>query len=285
MSLAACFRLAKVPLCFLVSCSTLFGYLLANPIFSLQGIAVAGGIFFLAMGAATFNSVQEMSLDAQMLRTRERPLPQGRVRPFQAVAQATTLLALGGVSLSVSSYSTVPLLTAIGAIVLYNFVYTPLKKKSVLSIIPGAVSGAMPPYIGWLAAGGDAVSFGAGLLIALFVLWQVPHCWLVLLNHKQDYEEGPLPHLLETFDETALKRFFGTWIGALAIVMLMFRLIALSMGTIACILAVVNTLILALVFMYQLLVKQRCNYKLLFATLNIGLLLHMVFFAAGIVLA
>lgn len=285
MSLAACFRLAKVPLCFLVGCTTLFGYFLATPVFSIQSLIAGGGVFFLAMGAATLNSVQEKSLDAQMERTKRRPLPQGTVSPFWAFVQAIFLLFTGLAFLStVSTGSLVPFWVALGAVLLYNFVYTPLKRKSILAIIPGAISGAMPPYIGWLAGGGGVAGFGAGLLIALLILWQVPHYWLVLLNHKEDYQGGCLPHLLEYFQEAAIKRFFCTWIGALAIVMLMFKLITLNIGTIAFALAIANSLMLSLVFLLQLVVKQKSNYKLLFIVLNTSLLVHMVVFSGGLVL-
>lgn len=284
MSQAVCFKLAKVPLCLLVGCTTLFGYFLASPVVSLQGFIAGGGVFFLAMGAATLNSVQEKSLDAHMERTRNRPMPQGKVSPFLAIVQAFVLFGMGLIAIVASSGSQAPFWVALGSVLLYNFVYTPLKRTSVLAIIPGALSGAMPPYIGWLAGYGDVAGFGAGLLIALLILWQVPHYWLVLLNHKKDYQGGRLPHLLEYFHEATIKGFFCTWIGALAIVMLMFKLIALSIGPLAFTLAIINSLTLLLVFFIQLVVKQKSNYKLLFITLNTCLLVHMLVFAGSFIL-
>ena len=90
-----------------------------------------------------------------------------------------------------------PVLVAIFAVILYNGVYTPLKKKSVLAIIPGAFCGALPPYIGWLSGGGGVISYTAVLLIVLFVLWQIPHYLLVLLTFKDDYEKSSLPNFLK----------------------------------------------------------------------------------------
>jgi len=275
------FQLAKVPLCLLIGCSALFGNLLANPLISLETFLVGTGVFILSTGAATLNSIQEYRHDGEMERTKIRPLPQGLVTLGKASIQAVILLSIGLAILSTVSGSFAPLVVAAGAVVLYNGFYTPLKRKSVLAIVPGAVSGAMPPYIGWLAGGGDAVGFGAGLLVALFVLWQIPHFWLVLLVHKEDYLSSCLPHLLESFEEKTLKRFFGTWIGGLAIVMLMFTVLPYNFGNSVRSAAIANSLVLTLIFLYELAGRKKSNYKLLFLSLNGVLFLHMVIFSAG----
>jgi protoheme IX farnesyltransferase len=277
----ACLQLAKVPLCLLIGCSTFFGNVLADPLFSFQTLLAGTGVFFLAMGAATLNSIQEHRLDGEMERTKNRPLPQGLITLIQATIQAVLLFSIGMAILATSFNSLVPFLVSLTAVVLYNGIYTPLKRKTVMAIIPGALSGALPPYIGWLAGGGAALAFGGVLLIALLVLWQVPHFWLVLLNHKDDYLKSRFPHLLEDFKEEALKRFFCTWIGGLVIVMLMFTLLPYNFGFLVWTAALVNSLILLTVFLLELGLKQRSNYKVLFRSLNGVLFFHMVIFSSG----
>ncbi|MCP4341745.1 MAG: UbiA family prenyltransferase [Desulfobulbaceae bacterium] len=273
--------LAKVPLCLLIGCSTVFGYVLADPIIAMGTLLTGLGLFVLATGAATLNSLQEYRLDGELERTKNRPLPKGLIAPRQAGTQALVLLIFGLLILFAATKTIVPVLAAIFAVLLYNGVYTPLKKRTILAIIPGAVCGALPPYIGWLGGGGGAVNYTAVLLIALFVLWQIPHFWLVLLNFKEDYGKSNLPNLLKLFQEDSLKRFFVTWVGALVLVMLMFLSLPSPLGSSFRIAIVVNGCCLLIVFAYVLAIQKTSNYRFLFIVLNVALLLHMIFLAAG----
>jgi protoheme IX farnesyltransferase len=277
--------LAKVPLCLLIGCSAFFGYILADPILARGTLYTSLGIFILATGAATLNSLQEYRLDGEFERTRNRPLPKGLLPPRQAGTQALVLLFIGLLILFAGTKTILPVLAAVLAVILYNGVYTPLKKKTVLAILPGAICGALPPYIGWLGGGGGAISYTAALLIVLFVLWQVPHFWLVLLNFKKDYLRSRLPNLLKQFRENSLKRFLVTWIGALVLVMLMFLTLPFSLGWSFRIVIIVNGCLLFVVFTYGLVIGKTCNYRILFIVLNFALFLHMLALSAGRVLA
>jgi protoheme IX farnesyltransferase len=254
--------LAKVPLCLLIGCSTVFGFILAT-------------------GAATLNSFQEFRLDGELERTKSRPLPKGVLTPRQAGIQAVVLLLVGLFVLFAATKTLLPVFTAIFAVVLYNGMYTPLKKRTVLAILPGAFCGALPPYIGWLSGEGEVVSYTAILLISLFTLWQIPHFWLILLNFKEDYEKSNLPSLLKQFSEDSLKRFFVTWIGALVLVMLMFLSLPFPLGSFFSITIILNALVLLVVFSYGLAFQKVCNYRILFIVLNFALFLHMVVIVVG----
>lgn len=239
------------------------------------------GIFILATGAATLNSLQEYRLDGELMRTRSRPLPKGLVEPRQAGTQAMVLLSTGLLILFVATETALPVLTAIFAVFLYNGVYTPLKKKTVLAIIPGAMSGALPPYIGYLSGGGEPFCYPATLLIVLFILWQVPHFWLVLLNFKDDYSQSSLPHLLQRFPEDSVKRFFVSWIGALVLVMFMFLGLPYDLGWSFRGIIVLNGILLLVAFLYGMALRKACNYRFLFITLNVALFIHMMALSAG----
>ena len=273
--------LTKAPLCLLIGCSTIFGNILANPLIDLDTFSVGMAIFILATGAATLNSLQEYRLDGALLRTRSRPLPKGLIEPRQAGLQAMVLLSAGLLMLFATTNLALPLLTAISAVLLYNGVYTPLKKKTILAIIPGAMSGALPPYIGWLSGGGGPFSYPATLLIVLFILWQVPHFWLILLHFKDDYSKGSLPHLLQHFSENSVKRFFVTWIGALVVVMLMFLGLPFELGLFFWAIIVFNGCLLLAAFIFGMALRKTCNYQALFITLNVTLFIHMFALAAG----
>lgn len=195
--------------------------------------------------------------------------------------QALVLLFIGLGILFTACRILLPTLVAVCAVFLYNGVYTPLKKKTVLAIIPGTICGALPPYIGWLGGGGKAVGFTAALLIVLFVLWQVPHFWLVLLTFREDYARSELPNFLKQFREDSLKRFFATWIGALATVMLMFLILPFPLGWSFRVIIIANACLLPGAFFYGLAIRKTSNYRRLFIVLNLALFLHMATLAAG----
>jgi len=138
--------------------------------------------------ASTFNMYLERDLDAQMLRTRDRPLPSGRMDPRFAFWLGTTL---GVVSLPILALGVNLLTAALGlvALVIYIGLYTPLKRATTLSMPVGAVAGAMPSLMGWTAATGSIDLQGAALF-ALVLLWQYPHTYAIALAHFGDYEHG-----------------------------------------------------------------------------------------------
>jgi heme o synthase len=269
-------ELAKVPLCLLIGCSTIFGYILANAAVGGRTFFLGAGIFVIATGAATLNSLQERGLDSQLDRTKNRPLPRGLLTLGQAWCQALVLLCIGFSILIASSENFLPVLIALFSFFLYNAVYTPLKKKTILAIIPGAICGALPPYIGWIGGGGEVDGYTGMLLIVLFILWQVPHYWLVLLTFKEDYEKSDIPNFLRQYKEESLKRFFVSWIGALASIMLMFLLLPFHLWHLSQILILLNIGLLLSVFFYGLVIQRECNYRILFIFLNLALLFHMV---------
>lgn len=273
--------LAKVPLCLLIGYSTLFGYFLAESTVSLQAVLTGTGIFFIAAGAATLNSVQDHYIDTIFSRTRNRPLPRGTVgRPY-AVIQALLLFASGGIALFFASGSVLPLAVAVIAVLLYNAVYTPLKQKTVLAIVPGAICGALPPYIGWLAGGGGRAYFEAFLLVAVMLLWQIPHFWLIILQNKEDYKTGIIPSLFSHFQEKTIKRLFITWIGGLITVMLLFTVLPSMHMAVARVLIFLNSCSLLLLFIFGFKIDRPVNYRMFFSALNGTLFLHMTIVIAG----
>lgn len=278
---SAGWQLAKVPLCLLIGCSALFGYILADNVLSMRTLQVSAGVVLLAMGAATLNSLQEAVVDGTMARTAGRPLPQGKLPRRQALLQAWFFILGGLLPLAALAQTFLPLFLGVMALLLYNWVYTPLKQKNVLAIVPGAMCGALPPLIGWTAADGDLLSYGAMLLAVLLVLWQVPHFLLILLRHQRDYLQARQPSFLKLFSERGMRRLSCVWISALALVMLIFTVVPVQLTVfVRCMLAV-NAIALIVIAIWQLLLTRSADYKLLFVNLNISLLTHMLIFTIG----
>lgn len=267
--------IAKVPLCSLVAFSALFGNIYAHQLFSSQSIAVFVFVLILACGGASFNSYQERFSDKLMRRTLHRPMVQGKISEFHAIVQGGTLIfaGLGGL-LYFTNFNA--FLAGVLGIALYNLFYTRMKPWSTTAIIPGAICGAIPPYIGWLASADDVFSFRAMLPVLLLLFWQIPHFFLVLLNHREDYIDSIAPNMLKKLNEESLQRIFLPWITALVVTMLSFSVVPMSLGPYARAMIVANAAALMIFFYHQILIRPIPNYRLLFRVLNASLFFLML---------
>jgi protoheme IX farnesyltransferase len=156
-------------------------------------LAVALGVALVASGASALNMVLERDTDARMRRTRDRPLPASRLQTSEALSFGVLLTAAGLAGLFWLSGPTAAAV-AFATWASYVFVYTPLKRRTSLSTLVGAVPGALPPVIGWAAARGT-VDSQALLLFAILFLWQIPHFLAIAWIYREDYAQGGLPML------------------------------------------------------------------------------------------
>lgn len=193
--LADYLALAKPRLNVLVVASSAAGYYLGSPSTpQLTPMALAvGGTALVAGGAAVLNQVYERDTDALMMRTRRRPLPDHRVGIDEARAFGIALAAAGIAVLSLSA-NLLAALVAAATLVIYLAVYTPLKRRSALSTLVGAVPGALPPLIGW-TAGRGALDTGGWTLFAIVFLWQIPHFMAIAWIYRDDYRRAGFPML------------------------------------------------------------------------------------------
>ncbi len=152
---------------------------LAPLVHTLVGTALA------AAGTLGLNQVLERESDARMERTRDRPLPAGRLATGEATLVATALLAGGLVELALTVGTLAAATTAVIAVV-YLFVYTPLKAVTPLCSVVGAVPGALPPVVGWVAARGS-LDVEAWILFAIMFVWQIPHTLAIGCVYREDY--------------------------------------------------------------------------------------------------
>jgi protoheme IX farnesyltransferase len=143
------------------------------------------GTLLAAGGTLALNQYWERDIDARMDRTRARPLPAGRLQPLEALLFGVALTLLGTAYLAALVGALAALVTAATAI-LYLFAYTPLKQRTALCTLVGAVPGALPPVAGWAAARGD-VTLGAWVLFGVLFLWQLPHTLSIARLYRDDY--------------------------------------------------------------------------------------------------
>jgi protoheme IX farnesyltransferase len=208
--------LCRASVSLFAACSAATGFFLFSyhRIFDILGTAAS--VFLLACGASALNQYQERDIDAKMERTRQRPLPSGSITPAVALSFSAALLMAGQFLLACSGGSEAFVL-GLAALLWYNGIYTYLKRVTAFASVPGALVGIIPPAIGWVAAGG-AISDGRLLAICfIFFLWQVPHFWLLVLRHGEEYERAGLPSLTKLMKKPQIARISFVWIVAAAI--------------------------------------------------------------------
>jgi protoheme IX farnesyltransferase len=179
--------LTKPRVVLMVLVTSFVGFYLASPgwlnwlllCHTLIGVALAAG------GTLALNQYLERDLDARMLRTKERPLPEGRLQPGEALGFGVAITAGGLLYLGSLVNPLSGLVTAI-SVGSYLFLYTPLKQKTPLCVMVGAIPGALPPVTGWVAASGE-LSLEAWVLFAILFLWQIPHSLSIAVLYREDY--------------------------------------------------------------------------------------------------
>ena len=209
-------KLCKMKISFFSALSAAAGFSLTSPKLTPEILILTTGVFLLACGSSALNQYQERETDARMQRTKKRPIPSGRIKSLKVFYFSIALIITGFFTLYLTGEVSAIFL-GMFAVVWYNGVYTSLKRKTAFAVIPGALVGAIPPAIGWLAGGGDLQDPKLAILCFVFFMWQVPHFWVLLLNYGEEYEEAGLPSLSGIFSRTQLQRVTSNWIFAMVV--------------------------------------------------------------------
>jgi heme o synthase len=182
--------LIKARLTMLVVLTTLVGFYLgsANGVNYLLMIHAVLGTALVASGAAALNQLLEREHDAKMRRTRNRPLPSGRLQPTTVMVFGGVCACLGLLYLALAVNLTTSVIGAI-SLLSYLLVYTPLKRLTWLNTAVGAVPGALPPLMGWTAARGELTREGWALF-AILAFWQLPHFLAIAWMYREEYAKA-----------------------------------------------------------------------------------------------
>lgn len=187
--LAAYLELVKVRLTLLVVLTTAVGFVVASdPIDWGRFLLTLFGTAMTAAGSMAANQAWERVRDARMERTRERPIPVGQISASRAVVISVCLI-IGGAACLAVLVNPLTAILSVAVVGIYIFAYTPLKPRSPLCTLVGAVCGAIPPMMGWSAATGG-IGYGAWVLAAILFVWQIPHFLALAWLYRLDYERG-----------------------------------------------------------------------------------------------
>jgi protoheme IX farnesyltransferase len=213
-------KLGKVTISIPVALTGFLGYFLWKPVPDTGSLLAVSGVFFLSMGSSAINQIQESKTDALMPRTAGRPIPSGTIKLLHGWLIAAFFALTGTALLWLTGY---PLAAGLGVFTLlwYNLVYTPLKKITAFAVFPGALIGALPPLIGWTAAGG--LPWDMEILAVAFLLFvgQMPHYWLLLLKVGVEFRDAGMPVITSLLEPRQIRNLSFIWIAATAAIVLM----------------------------------------------------------------
>ena len=227
--LADLLALAKPRVVLMILVTTAVGYyagLTGAPDYA-RLLHVLVGTLLAAGGALALNQYWERDVDARMERTRARPLPDGRLAPLEALLFGSTLTVLGLVYTG-AFVGELALAITLATAALYLFAYTPLKRRTPLCTLVGAVPGALPPVIGWVAAR-EGFGVGAWVLFGILFLWQLPHTLAIARLYRDDYARAGVRLLpVVDADGSSTERQIVTGCLALLVVSLLPTLIGIA---------------------------------------------------------
>ncbi len=184
------YELLKFRLSFLVAFSCGFGYLLGNngAIDWLHFFWLVLGGFLISGTSIVINQIIEKEYDKLMTRTQNRPLPTGRLTVSEA-RQFAIVTGMLGFGILIWQTNTITVLLSVVSMILYSFVYTPLKRVGPIAVFVGAIPGALPPLLGWVAATGS-ISHEALIIFGIQFIWQFPHFWAIAWVADEDYKRA-----------------------------------------------------------------------------------------------
>ncbi len=267
-------RLIKFPLSLTVAAASLAGYLVQTPRIDSASNVLFLSVLLLACGCGCLNNYQDRFLDRCFSRTKDRPLPANKIFPGLAVVLSAVLISFGLYGLYGQSLTLFFL--GLLAVYCYNLLYTPLKRRTMWAMLPGIVCGMLPPWMGWLAAGGEPLSIKIWFIMAIFVIWQMPHFWLLLLANDSDYAKTDIPNILAHLLNAQLKRILLVWVVGFAVLTLCLPLVQMVQTNSAFLALAINAAGLILVFCILLFSKKRLSsYRALFIHLNLAVLICM----------
>lgn len=266
-------ELMKFRLSFSVALSSFAGYFMYRQGFEEPAWFLLLGVMFLASGVAVINQCQEHKTDRLMDRTKHRPIPCGLINAKTALVFGLILILFGAVILYVKNNYIVATLGLFNAF-WYNLVYTPLKRKTAFAVVPGGLCGAIPPVMGWVAAGGYIWHPKILLLAFFFFVWQIPHFWLILLKYGKEYAAAGMPSITNLLSRDQLRGITFVWLiasGVSALFLPIFAMLNHQVFKVLNVVLVVLYFILGFWALYKS--KGFVNYKMAFISVNLFLIL------------
>ena len=236
------FEITKFRLSLLVALSSVFGFFISSSKVYINDVFIllVGG-YLISSSSVINNQILEKDLDKMMNRTNKRPIPTGRISVYKSVIMSIFSMIIGLFLISFYLNIYAALLSFI-SLILYSFVYTPMKKFGPIAVFIGAIPGALPPLIGWVASTGQ-ITLEAIIIFSIQFIWQFPHFWAIAWMYDDDYKKVGFK-LLPNNGEKNLKTAVNIMIYTLFLIPLgllptIFGITGIISGTVAVFLAII----------------------------------------------
>jgi protoheme IX farnesyltransferase len=251
-------QLLKLRLTMLVvfSAAITFAYAAkGNLVWSELWLMILGG-FLTTASANGFNQVIERETDKLMRRTQARPMPSARMSALEGTI-ASVLMGIAGVGILAFFFNIITGVLALFSIICYAFIYTPLKTRSSIAVFVGAIAGAMPPLLGYVAYS-NSFGFEPGIMFAIQFIWQFPHFWAVAWVLDDDYKRAGM-HLMPSSDGRSKSSAFQIMLYTLILIPV--SLLPLKFGMAGYTLAIVSLIAGFAFFMQSVKLYRQCSIK------------------------
>jgi len=261
--------LIKYKLSFAVVLSAVTGYFIYDNIININLLYLSAGVFFLASGSAVLNQYSERITDSMMKRTINRPIPSKRISEKGALSISVVLIFTGSIALLLNGIT--PLLLGLSNVLIYNLIYTRLKKITVFSILPGGVVGAIPPLIGYSSGGGDILNLNLNIILfsSFMFLWQLPHFWLIIIKYGKEYSNAGLATISTYLNESQIKNLVFYWVlVSNGLLLISFLITDLFSKEIFILLSIINIIFILLFYRLLFLEKEKKELKGAFILIN-----------------
>lgn len=256
--------------------TSIAGYLIFSGRFDIQIVYMAIGVFLLAGGASALNQYQERNFDIKMERTKYRPLPQ-KMATEQFVLVLSFAAILIGLSLIYFPFGIIAASLGIFNVFWYNLIYTNLKRITPFAVVPGSLTGAVPVFIGWTAAGGHLFDIDIILIGCFLYIWQVPHFWLLALKYGEEYQHAGFPSINKSLSKKSLRRIIYVWISATSYVSLLYLLFSVRQSPSLFVAIIVLNIWFIVTFTRLSFGKMgELNLKKAFVSINVYMLIFLI---------
>lgn len=203
-------KLIRINISLLVVSATYFGFVLTHSSFNKDACLILIAVLLHSFGNSIINQLQEIQIDALMERTKNRPLPANKINKEKALIAGIVLVAISiAIPISLKNYPIAVLLLL--NLVIYNFIYTPLKQKTSFALLIGSLCGAFPPIIGWMITD-NMLEMEVIFVAAVFYMWQVPHFLFLTEKYKKEYKKAGVKILINEISEESYNLISKIWL-------------------------------------------------------------------------
>ncbi|MDR3652117.1 MAG: protoheme IX farnesyltransferase [Paludibacter sp.] len=259
-----------------VTFTAITGYLIYTGSFDFRILFLVIGVYMLAGGSSALNEFQERKYDALMPRTKDRPIPSGKMSSLQALIVSILFIITGSFVLYIN-FGIIPASLGLFNVIWYNLIYTNLKRITAFAVVPGSLVGAVPAFIGWTAAGGYLFESTIVFIAFFMFIWQIPHFWLLMLKYGKEYEAAGFPTINQSVSKVNLRIIIFSWVIATSFSSLIIPLFLVNLSWLFfSAVFVLNILFVGVFTKLAFGDIAEINFKKSFISINVYMLLFMV---------